>query len=145
MTDYKYKLSTDPSDMQIDIVHGLLASSYWSANIRIDVLREAIANSVVIGAFERAGGRQVSFARVVTDYATFAWVCDVFVDENHRGRGIAHAMIEELHRHPRLQTLRRWCLATKDAHSLYAEHGYEPVKAGNWMERRMPEAAWQAT
>ena len=77
------------------------------------------------------------------DYATFAWVCDVFVDEQYRGRGISHAMIEELDRHPRPQTLRRWCLATRDAHGLYAGHGYVPVKAGNWLERRMPEAALQ--
>ena len=78
------------------------------------------------------------------DYATFAWVCDVFVDEQYRGRGISHAMIEELDRHPRPQTLRRWCLATRDAHGLYAGHGYVPVKAGNWLERRIPVEAWQA-
>lgn len=141
MTDYT--LSTNRDDMQIKIVHRFLASAYWSPNIRIEVLREAIANSVVVGAFEKTTGKQVSFARVVTDYATFAWLCDVFVDERHRGRGISHAMIEELDRNPRLQTLRRWCLATQDAHGLYAAHGYVPVKEGNWLERRMPESAWK--
>ena len=143
MTDYT--LSTDRADMQLDVIRRFLDASYWSADIHDEVIREAIANSIVIGAFDRASGRQVAYARVVTDYATFAWLCDVFVDEQHRGRGLSHAMIEELHRHPRLQTLRRWCLATRDAHTLYESHGYGPVAPGNWMERRMPAEAWKKT
>jgi GNAT superfamily N-acetyltransferase len=141
MTDYM--LSTNRDDMQLDVIRRFLDASYWSANIRDEIVREAIANSIVIGAFDRTSGRQVAYARVVTDYATFAWLCDVFVDEEHRGRGLSHAMIEELHRHPRLQTLRRWCLATRDAHTLYESYGYVPVAAGNWLERRMPVEAWQ--
>lgn len=141
MTDYR--LSTNRDDMQLNVIRGFLDASYWSANILEEIVREAIANSVVIGVFDRASGKQVAYARAVTDYATFAWLCDVFVDEQHRGRGLSHAMIEELHRHPQLQTLRRWCLATRDAHSLYESHGYVPVAARNWLERRMPVEAWQ--
>jgi GNAT superfamily N-acetyltransferase len=130
--------------VQIDIVHPALAASYWSPGIRREVVEHAIRNSLVIAAYERATGRQVAFARVVTDYATFAWLCDVFVDEAHRGRGIAKRMLSALIDDPRLQTLRRWCLATKDAHELYRPFGFTPVPAERWMEKRLPAAAWSS-
>jgi GNAT superfamily N-acetyltransferase len=140
-----YELSTDPARMQLDVIHGYLATSYWSPGIRRELVAEAIRNSLVLGVFERASGAQVAFARVVTDYATFAYLCDVFVLESHRGRGLSKRMVEHLLAHPRLQTLRRWCLATRDAHELYRRYGFEDAPAGRWMDRRSAAAAWQDT
>jgi GNAT superfamily N-acetyltransferase len=139
-----YDLSLDPARVQLDVVHPALAASYWSPGIRREVVEAAIRGSLVIGAYEKASGRQVAFARVVTDYATFAWLCDVFVDEAHRGRGIAKRMLATLIDEPRLQTLRRWCLATKDAHELYRPFGFDPVPAERWMEKRLTMGAWSA-
>ena len=103
-----YELSTDAARMQMDVIHGYLSRSYWSPNIRRDIVDEAIRNSLVLGAFESGTGVQVGFARVITDFATFAYVCDVFVLEAHRGRGLSKRMMAFLLDHPRLQTLRRW-------------------------------------
>jgi GNAT superfamily N-acetyltransferase len=137
-------LSFDPARLQLEVVHAALAASYWSPKIRKDVLAHAIANSLVVGAFDRADDRQVGFARVVTDRATFAWLCDVWVDEAARGQGVGKRMVAALIEHPALQTLRRWCLATKDAHTLYTRFGFAPVPAERWMELKLDLAAWQA-
>ena len=138
-----YRISIDHEDVQFDVVYKLLSESYWSTNIRPEVLREAIANSVVAGAFDEETGKQVAFARVVTDYATFGWLCDVIVHPDHQARGLAKRMLAALHKHPRLQTLRRWMLATKSAHTLYEPMGYKFVEEHRWMERLMPKSAWQ--
>jgi GNAT superfamily N-acetyltransferase len=82
-------------------------------------------------------------ARVVTDRATFAWLCDVVVDKQFRGKGLARRLLDALEREPSLQGVRRWCLATRDAHGLYAKHGYVPVPEGRWMERQGPKELWQ--
>jgi GNAT superfamily N-acetyltransferase len=90
-----------------------------------------------------AGGEQVGFVRVVTDYATFAWLCDVYVLEPHRGRGLSKAMMRAVLSHPKLQTVRRLTLATRDAHGLYAQFGFKPVaKPESQMEKRQPQP-WQ--
>jgi N-acetylglutamate synthase-like GNAT family acetyltransferase len=138
-----YELSLDPTRIQIDVVHAQLAASYWSPGIRREVLETAIRNSLVVGAYEKTAGRQVGFARAVTDFATFAWLCDVVVDEAHRRRAIAKRMISALMADPRVQTLRRWCLATRDAHALYRALGFSPVPGERWMELLPPSAAWQ--
>ena len=135
--------SMDPAHMQLDVVHGFLAGSYWSPGVKRAIVANAIRHSVVIGAFEQVRGRQVGFARVITDFSTFAYLCDVFVDPAHRGRGIATRMVNELMGHPRLQSVRRFLLATRDAHALYAKHGFEPVPADRWMEKRFPCQRWQ--
>jgi len=137
------EISFDPDRMRIDVIHGFLRESYWSPGIRRDVVECAIANSLVVGAFDTATGDQVGFARVVTDYASFAWICDVFVIPSHRGRGIAKRMLAALIDHERMRTLRRWCLATKDAHGLYEQFGFKAVRAKRWMEKRLPATAWQ--
>lgn len=139
--DYLY--SMDPERMDLDVVVSLLRGTYWSPRIKREVVARGIAGSIVIGAFEAGSGRQVGFARVVTDRATFAWLCDVIVDESHRGRGISKGMVERLIAHPDLQTLRRWVLATRDAHGLYQRYGFTPVPADRWMEKRLDPAGWQ--
>lgn len=86
----------------------------------------------------------MGFARVVTDRSTFAWLCDVIVEERWRGQGLARRMLDELERHPALQTVRRWCLATRDAHGLYEGLGYRLVPPERWMEKQGPKERWQA-
>jgi GNAT superfamily N-acetyltransferase len=131
-------ISTDPTRLDVDAVHGWLKETYWSPGLPREVLERALSNSMCFGAYE--GPRQVGFARVVTDRATFAWVCDVFVVESHRRRGIADAMLAAMKRHPELQGLRRWSLATRDAHALYRRHGFEPLAdPSRAMEIRRPD------
>lgn len=138
-----YTISTSHADMKLDDVHAMLAATYWSPRIKREIVAKAMANSVVVGAFDTATGRQVGYARVVTDRATFAWLCDVIVDERHRGHGLSKRMLAALDAIPELQKLRRWCLATRDAHGVYAKIGYVPVVPGAWMERKSAPGVWQ--
>jgi GNAT superfamily N-acetyltransferase len=135
-----WHVSTDPSLVQLDIVYPWLRGSYWSPNIRRDVFEVAFANSLVAGAY--AEGKQLGVARVVTDRATFAWLADVFVDEPMRGRGIGKAMVATLIADPRLQTLRRWCLATRDAHEVYRPLGFGPVDPKIFMQYLPDPSRW---
>ena len=119
------RLSEERDEMQLDTIHFYLTRSYWSPGIPRETVARAVAGSHVVGAFD--GGQQVGFARVVTDHATFAYLADVFVLETARGRGIATAMIERLQASPSLQGLRRWMLATRDAHALYRKLGWSDL------------------
>ena len=134
----EYVISTDKSRLDFRVVHEFLSGrSYWAAGRPEEVVRRSVENSLVFGLYE--GARQVGFARVITDYATFAWVADVFVLEEFRGRGLSKWLMEVMLAHPQLQALRRWVLATKDAHGLYARFGFEPLKRPErWMERHDP-------
>jgi len=134
-------ISLDPARLDLDRVHAWLRTAYWSPDVRRDVVERAFANSLSAGAYDEAG--QVGVARAVTDQATFAWLCDVFVDERARGRGVARAMVRALMSDPRTQTLRRWVLATRTAHGVYAPLGYAPVDARIWMEMKPPAERWQ--
>ena len=136
-------ISLDPARQDLDAIHRMLASTYWSPGIRRDVVAEALRNSMTAVAIDDATGATVGLARVVTDRATFAWLCDVFVDERFRGQGISKRLLEELERHPSLEGVRRWCLATRDAHGLYEKFGYRPVPADRWMEKQGPKKRWQ--
>ncbi|MBL9148200.1 MAG: GNAT family N-acetyltransferase [Phycisphaerae bacterium] len=137
------RISLDPRDHDLDAIHAILAGTYWSPAIRRDVVEAALANSITAVAIDDEARRTVGLARVVTDRATFAWLCDVAVVEDCRGLGIARQLLDALHGHPDLGTLRRWCLATRDAHGLYEKFGYAPVKPGRWMERVAPNSVWQ--
>lgn len=136
-------VSLDPARQDVEAIHQMLAATYWSPGIRRDVVAEALRNSITAVAIDEATGATVGMARVVTDRATFAWLCDVIVDERFRGQGLARRLIEELEGHPELKTLRRWCLATRDAHGLYRKFGYQPVPTDRWMERQGPKERWQ--
>ncbi|MET0388104.1 MAG: GNAT family N-acetyltransferase [Polyangiales bacterium] len=138
-----WQLSTDPDWLELERVHGWLATTYWSPNIRLEVVREAFTNSLFIGAYTDAR-ETIGIARVVTDRATFAWLCDVFVAEAYRKRGVARAMVAALLADARLTTVRRWCLSTRDAHAVYRPLGFEAVPADTWLERRSPASVWQA-
>jgi GNAT superfamily N-acetyltransferase len=130
-----YAISTDPARLNIAMVHEYLStSSYWAAGRPLEVVRRGIENSLPFGVFK--GIEQVGFARVVTDYATFAWLADVFVLPAFQGQGLGKWLIGVIVAHPRLQGLRRWVLATKDAHRLYAQFGFTELHAPErFMER----------
>ena len=118
----EHRISTDRRRLQVGVVHGFLASSYWAKGIPREVVERSIENSLCFGLYE--GDRQIGFARVVTDYATFAWVGDVFILEEARGKGLGKWLMEVVAGHPELQGLRRWVLATRDAHGLYEKVGF---------------------
>jgi GNAT superfamily N-acetyltransferase len=136
-------VSTDPALVQLDVVYPWLRGCYWSPGIRRDIVERAFANSIVCGAYR--DGAQLGVARVVSDQATFAWLCDVFVAESARGHGIAGAMVRSLIDDPRLQTLRRWSLATRDAHAVYRPFGFASVDARIWMQYLPDPARWTAS
>ena len=117
-----YTISDDPARLDLDVIHGYLARSYWSPGIPRATVARALANSLCVGVY--LGNAQVGFARLVTDRATFAYLADVFVLEPHRGRGLSRALMEVLLAHPEVQGLRRWLLATRDAHGLYRKFGF---------------------
>lgn len=130
----EYSISTDPARLDLETIHRFLDSSYWAAGRPLEVIRRSIENSLPFGVY--AGARQVGFARVITDYATFAWLADVFVLEEFRGQGLGKWLVEVILSHPDLQGFRRWVLATKDAHELYRRFGFEALKRPErWMER----------
>ncbi len=118
-----YAISPDRDRLDLDVVHGYLSNeSYWSPGVSRDVVERAIANSVPFGVYR--GQAQVGFARVVTDRATFAWIADVFILPDHRGKGLSKRLMAAILAHPDLQGLRRWLLATADAHGLYRQFGF---------------------
>lgn len=137
--DAALRIGTDPAEIDFERVHAWLRDeSYWCRGLPRAVLEKAIAHSLCFCAF--AGARQVGFARVVTDRATFAYLCDVFVFPESRGRGVSKALMAAIEAHPDLQGLRRFLLATADAHGLYARHGFTPlVRPERFMERYRPD------
>ncbi len=133
-----YTVSTDPSRLQLAAIHAYLTRSYWSPGVPRQVVARAIANSLCFGVY--LGEAQVGFARVVTDKATFAYLADVYVLEEHRRQGLSKRLVETIQAHPDLQGLRRFLLATRDAHGLYAQFGFAPLAAPDrMMEIRDPD------
>jgi GNAT superfamily N-acetyltransferase len=133
-----YTISDDPARLDVQAIHAYLRGAYWSEQIPLQIVERAIAGSLCIGVYDFAGA-QVGFARFITDCATFCYVCDVYVLEQHRGKGLAKAMMAMAVAHPKLQGLRRWNLVTRDAHALYAPFGFTPLaNAERYMERLTP-------
>ena len=118
-----YEISTDPARLDVAYVHAFLTESYWAAGIPRETVERSIAGSLSFGLYA-PDATQAGFARVVSDRATFAWLADVFVGDAHRGRGLGVWLVETVLAHPELQGLRRWALATADAHALYARFGF---------------------
>lgn len=123
----QYEISTDLDRLDIEYIHRYLSEvSYWALGRSRSVVEKSIRNSLCFGVYD--GSRQVGFARVVTDYATFAWLCDVFIDETCRGLGLGKRLVQTVMAHPELQGLRNFILATRDAHELYRRYGgFEPL------------------
>lgn len=138
-----YLISTDRAHLNIALVHDYLSNqTYWATGRKLEVVRRSLENSLCFGLYQTSAGEeatQVGFARVVTDYATFAWLADVFVLEEHRGRGLGKWLMDVIMAHPDLQGFRRWVLATKDAHELYQRVGFRELhRPERWMERPDP-------
>jgi len=131
----EYSISTDRNRLNIELIHDFLSNtSYWAKGRNIELVQRSIESSFPFGVFKNK--EQVGFARVVTDYATFAWLADVFVVEACRGQGLSKWMIEVIMSHPQLQGLRRWVLATRDAHELYRRFGFTELQdPSRWLER----------
>lgn len=124
----EYTISTDRAKLDINVIHDFLSnSSYWARGIPVETVERSIKSSLCFGVFH--GSKQVGFARVISDYATWAVLADVFVVEEHRGRGLSKWLMSVIKAHPDLQGLRSWVLATKDAHGLYSQFGFAPLKS----------------
>jgi GNAT superfamily N-acetyltransferase len=133
-----YEVSTDPARIDVLMVHEVLTSSYWAKGIPLETVQESIENSISFGVYH--GQQLVGFARIISDRATFAYLADVFILPSHRGRGLSRWLMECIVSHPDLQGLRRWMLATQDAHGLYAKFGFTPLKSPeSWMEIHRPD------
>jgi GNAT superfamily N-acetyltransferase len=129
-----FLISTDPALLNIPLIHDFISNqSYWGQGRKIETVQRALNNSLNFGLYKH--DEQVGFARVVTDYCTFAWLADVFVLEGQRGTGLSKWLMEVIISHPQLVNMRRWVLATKDAHGLYAQFGFKPLlQPERWME-----------
>jgi GNAT superfamily N-acetyltransferase len=134
--DDTFEISTDKSKLDIELIHHYLSNeSYWAKGRSIETVVKSIENSLCFGVF--CDNKQVGFARVVSDYAVFAWIMDVFILENYRNRGLGKELIKRIVNHENLQNLQRWGLGTEDAHGLYEKFGFKPLsKPENMMEMK---------
>ena len=133
-----FNLSADPARLDVDAIAGFLAQSYWANNRRRETIERSIQGSLNFGVYDRR--KQVGFARVISDCATLAWLCDVCIDEAYRGHGLGKWLVGATQSHPELQGMRRWLLATRDAHGLYQQSGYQILQSPErWMEKFNPE------
>ena len=136
----RYDISTDPARLDYAAMHAYLTRSYWSPGIPFEIVERAARNSLCFGVYELASGKQVGLARVVTDHATFAYLCDVYVLEEHRGHGLGKQLMNAVMAHPALTGARRAMLGTRDAHGLYARHGFKaPPVDGVLMQILRPD------
>jgi GNAT superfamily N-acetyltransferase len=133
----QFAISTDLSRLDMNAVHDLLSRSYWAKTRPREHTEVAFKNSLVFGLYE--GKRQIGMGRVVTDFSVVAYLCDVFIHEDFRGQGLGKWLIQSIFEHPDLNHIRRWLLATDDAHGLYRQFGFEQLpKVEKWMQRLRP-------
>ncbi len=130
------EISNDRSKLQLNVIHQYLSTeSYWAQGRSLSIIQRSIDNSLCFGVYK--DGAQIGFARVVTDYAVFAWIMDVFIVKEHQGNGYGKQLMQAITTHPELQTLKRWGLGTDDAHGLYKQFGFTALsKPNNIMERK---------
>ncbi|MFB9137604.1 GNAT family N-acetyltransferase [Vibrio sp. AK197] len=122
-----FRISTDRNELDFDVIYQFISQSYWAKGIPKSTMQKALDHSLCFGVFN-AEQQQVGFARLITDYATFAYLSDVFIVEQYRGCGLSKFLIETVVSHPDVQGLRRMMLATSDAHGLYAQYGFKPIE-----------------
>ena len=140
----EFRVSTDPARLDIETIHAFLSTSYWATGVPEAVVRRSIEGSLPFGLYH--GARLIGFARVISDYTTFAYLADVFVLPEYRAQKLGVWLIEVIMNHPELQGLRRWSLATRDAHDLYAKFGFTPLKdPSRFMELHRPDIYKAAT
>lgn len=132
-----YSVSWDPKRLDLVAIHDFLANSYWSFGIPMETVKRAVDGSICFGLYHKDD--QIGFARVITDRATFAYLCDVYILEDHRGKGLGRWLMEAVAAHPDLQGLRRFVLVTRDAHGLYEKFGFQPLaRPEGYMELHRP-------
>ena len=137
-TKDRYYISTENEKMDVDLIHSFLSRSYWAEGISKEIIRRSIEGALCFGVFEN--DKQVGFARMITDRATFAYLADVFIIEEYRGLGLSKWLMEVIMVHPDLQGLRRMMLATRDAHELYKKFGFTPLNnVDRWMHIHNPD------
>ena len=133
-----YTISTDKSLLQVNRIHQFLSQeAYWCLDVPLSTVEQAILGSLCFGLYDESKNEklQIGYARIISDRATFAWLCDVYIEKNYRNQGLSKWLMECVMSHPDLKGLRRICLATKDAHKLYEKYGFEVTKTpGNWLE-----------
>jgi GNAT superfamily N-acetyltransferase len=135
----EFAISTDPARLDLDVVYNFLTNCYWAKGIPREVVARSIEHALCFGIYDGSGA-QVGFARVISDFATVAYLGDVFVLESHRGRGLSNWMMECIMQHAALQNLRRWILLTRDAHELYRKFGFTAVRSPErYMELHRPD------
>ena len=133
-----YTISTDNNRLDMSLIHNFLTQSYWAKGIPFETVKRSIEHSLSFGLYQNQ--QQVGFARLVTDYATFAYLADVFILEPFRNQGLSKWLLEVVMAHPELQGFRRWILGTKDAHGLYRQYGFTELKwPERFMERLVPD------
>jgi GNAT superfamily N-acetyltransferase len=123
----RFLISTDRARLDLSVIYSFLATCYWAKGIPREVVARSIEHSLCFGIYD-GGGAQAGFARVVSDYATVAYLGDVFVLESYRGQGLSKWLMECIMQHPALQNLRRWILLTRDVHALYSQFGFTPIE-----------------
>jgi len=123
----QFLISTDRKRLDLDVIHEFLTECYWAKGIPREIVARSIENSLCFGVYEEH--QQIGFARVISDFATYAYIGDVFVIESHREQGIGNWLMKCVMEHPSLQNLRRWSLVTRDAHGLYAQFGFTPLQS----------------
>ena len=139
VTKNEFNISTDKNKINLDYVYQFLTQSYWSPGTSMQIVKKAMEGSLCFGVYDN--NKQVGYARVITDTATFAYLADVFIDEEFRGKGLGKWLVGAILAHPGLQGLRRTLLATRDAHSLYAQFGFTPfTNPERWMQIHIPDA-----
>ena len=133
-----FSISTDKARLNVAFIHDSLSKTYWAANVPPDVVQRSIEGSLCFGIYHL--NNQIGFARVITDEATFAYLCDVFIDEAYRGKGLSKWLMEMILAYPGLQGLRRFMLATRDAHELYRQYGFSELTfIDRWMHIHWPD------
>lgn len=134
----EYVISTVKEKIDIEYVHGFLSQTYWATGIPLDTVKKAVKGSLNFGVYHN--DKQIGFARMITDSATFAYLADVFIDQKYRGKGLSKWLIKVILAHPGLQGLRRIMLGTKDAHGLYKKFGFIPLaNIESWMQIHNPD------
>ena len=138
-TKGEFSISTDRDKLDLGFIHGFLSGeAYWSRNIPLATVKKSVENSLNFGLYH--GERQIGYARIITDYATIAYLGDVFVISEYRGKGLSKWLMQQVTDHPDLQGLRRWLLLTMDAHELYKKFGWQPIQSPDrYMERFNPD------
>jgi N-acetylglutamate synthase-like GNAT family acetyltransferase len=132
-----FTINTDPARLDMNAIHDFLSRAYWAKGRPRERTEEGVKNSLVFGLYK--GQKQIGVARVITDFSIMAYLCDVFIDEEYRGHGLGKWLVQSILEHPDLKQIRRWLLATDDAHGLYRQFEFEPLaEPAKWMQRLRP-------